>query len=221
MEFIIFVLVAAAIWHFSLKGRVNSRSLRHPAKTAMTRSQRAKDTIQSAVPTLYKSQRPSVPPLIGIEITPSQRRLLGHTDPSVIASPLPSKAMVSSALALAAAPALIDSVSDSKGNPAIFNSLFAEPSDNFFDDYGLNASYSDSFPSFSNSLSSFDNDVHTTINPATGLPMLGNSNLDVAGNPYGSDLSSLDNSWSDPFSSSSMNSFSEHDSFGSSSSNDW
>jgi hypothetical protein len=32
--------------------------------------------------------------------------------------------------------------------------------------------------------------VSAGVNPASGLPMLGDSGLDVAGNPYGSDLTS-------------------------------
>ena len=43
-------------------------------------------------------------------------------------------------------------------------------------------------------------DSGTTFNPASGLPMLGDSGLDIGGNPFGTDWSTH----SDPFGSTSM-----------------
>lgn len=42
---------------------------------------------------------------------------------------------------------------------------------------------------FSSQSSTGSNDLHTDINPATGLPMVsGIGSVDVGGNPYGTDL---------------------------------
>lgn len=71
--------------------------------------------------------------------------------------------------------------------------------------------------------SSSDSGIESTVNPATGLPMTnGMGSVDVAGNPYGTDLShSSFSSGHDAFESSITSSNHDHDSWFSSSHDSW
>jgi hypothetical protein len=61
------------------------------------------------------------------------------------------------------------------------------------------------------------NHSHTDINPANGLPMIDQSGIDIAGNTYGTDHSSMTDSFTDWGSSSSSNWDSSSSDWGSSS----
>lgn len=82
------------------------------------------------------------------------------------------------------------------------------------------ASLGDGWMASSNAITSFDHHPHdpfeSTINPATGLPMAGG--VDIAGNPYGCDLSSMhgigSTDWTSTGGLSGHDSWSSTDSFG-------
>jgi hypothetical protein len=61
----------------------------------------------------------------------------------------------------------------------------------------LGWSVDDLFNSDTETTTSLHEDCGFDVNPATGLPILGCSGLDVQGNPYGVDLHHHDETWLD------------------------
>ena len=211
MDFLIFIITVAVIFYLNQQKQFKQKSKKTVHRSARGGRARPNPIKKPDLPSPLQSARPnsSNSPLRGIEITATQRRLLGKNDPSVIAASLNNVSAEKTVFGIATAGALFASLNNSNDSTdSWFDRLFAGSQ------IDLDDLLSTTFEKWNQAPSPFD---IQEINPATGLPMVGG--VDVAGNIYGTDSTQFDYQISSD--GSGMDHFSSFDSHSSSNFHDW